>query len=100
MVQLNASVTLEKDNDPSMDNELVKILMEEIQKEIDEDIMRKVLVEEGWIDIPFTYLSNKQAVDIIDWCTDTFTENQWKRLTGSFVFQNKKDAEWFILRWA
>ena len=99
MVQLKASVTLEKDNDPSMDDELVKILMEEMRKEIDEDIMRRFLIEEGWIDVPFTYLSNKQAVDIIDWCVDTLTKNSWKRLSGSFVFKDSKEAEWFILKW-
>ena len=100
MVQLNASVTLEKDNDPSIDDELVKTLMDQIQKELDEDIMRRILIEEGWIDVPFTYLSNKQAVDIIDWCVDTLTKDSWKRLSRSFVFKDPKDAEWFILRWA
>lgn len=99
MVQLNASVTLEKDNDPSMDDELVKILMEEIRKEIDEDIMRRLYLENGWTEVVFTYKNSKQAVDIIDWCVETLTENQWKRLSGSFVFRDKKDAEWFLLRW-
>lgn len=99
MVQLNVSVTLEKDSDPTIDDELVKTLMDEIQREIDEDIMRKVYIENGWTEVKFDYTSNKQAVDIIDWCTETLPENQWQRLGGSFVFKDPKDAEWFLLRW-
>ena len=99
MVQFNVSVTLEKDSDPSIDDELVKTLMDQIQKEMDEDIMRKVYIEQGWTEIVFKYKNPKHAVDIMDWCWVTFTQNQWKRLGGSFVFKNKKDAEWFLLRW-
>ena len=99
MVQLNVSVTLEKDNDSSFDDELVKTLMDEIQREMDEDIMRKVMLQNGWTEVKFHYTNNKQAVDIKNWCSETFTKNQWQRLGGSFVFKDPKDAEWFLLRW-
>ena len=99
MVQFNVSVTLEKDNDPSFDDELVKTLMNEIQREMDEDIMRKLYIELGWTEIKFHYTNNKQAVDIIDWCIETLPKKQWQRLSGSFVFKDPKDAEWFLLRW-
>jgi hypothetical protein len=99
MVQLNVSVTLEKDSDPTIDDELVKTLMDEIQREMDEDIMRKVYIEQGWTEVKFRYTNNKQAVDILDWCAETLPKNQWQRLGGSFVFKDPKDAEWFLLRW-
>ena len=99
MVQLNVSVTLEKDTAPDMEDELVKTLMAEIQREMDDEIMRRMYLENGWTEIKFQYKNNKHAVDIIDWCVETFTKNQWHRLNGYFVFKNKKDAEWFLLRW-
>ena len=99
MVQSNISVTLEKDPDPSMEDDLVKTLMEEIQREMEDEIMRNIYTDNGWTPINFKYKNPKHAVDIIDWCVETFTMNEWKRLNGYFVFKNKKDAEWFILRW-
>jgi type I site-specific restriction-modification system R (restriction) subunit len=99
MVQPNISVTLEKDDNPGLEDELVKVLMEEIRKEMDEEVMRRMYLSDGWTEIKFEYKNNQHAVDIIDWCVETFTKNQWHRLNGCFVFKNKKDAEWFLLRW-
>ena len=99
MVQSKISVTLEKDDNPGLDADLVKEVMEKIQREIDDEIMRKLYIENGWTQIKFRYNNPKHAVDIMDWCVETFTLNEWKRLNGYFVFRNKKDAEWFLLRW-
>ena len=99
MVQPNISVTLEKDDSPGLEDELVKVLMEEIRKEMDDEIMRKYLVDSGWTEVKMNYTSRQQAVDMIDWCMDTLAKDQWRRLNGCFVFRTKKEAEWFVLRW-
>lgn len=75
--------------------ELAEILAKEIQKEIDESIMIDILVEGGWTKVPFNL-----TPQILDWCEQTLTNNQWKYLAGSFVFRKKTEAEWFILRWS
>jgi hypothetical protein len=98
MVQLNVSVTLEKDNDPSMDDELVKTLMDQIQKEMDEDIMRKLYIGNGWIPVKFHFKDNFQAVDINNWLAET-CQSKYHRLGSDYLFEDKKDAEWFLLRW-
>ena len=99
MVQSNISVTLIKDDNPGLEADLVKTLMEEIQREMDDEIIRKLYIENGWTQIKVEYKNNQHAVEIIDWCFDTLGKNDWKRLNGYFVFRNEKDAEWFILRW-
>lgn len=72
----------------------------EIEKQIDEGVMLDVLVEGGWTKVEFYFTSNKQAVDIKNWCGENFKKNQWQRLQQFFVFRKKQDAEWFILRWS
>lgn len=86
-------------NESSLETDIIENLAMELQKEIDEGILCQCLIESGWTEVKMHYISREQAVDIIDWCIDTLTKNQWKRLTGSFIFRNKKEAEWFILRW-
>ena len=83
----------------SLSDEYADILAEEIKQEIDAEVLGQILIENGWTEVRMRYVSREQAVDIIDWCIDTLAENQWKRLSGSFIFRNKKDAEWFMLRW-
>lgn len=79
--------------------EYAGMLADEIQKEIDESIMLDMLVWQGWTKVPLHYHNAKHAVDVIDWCIANLPENKWKRLSDSYVFCNKQDAEWFILRW-
>jgi hypothetical protein len=83
----------------SLMDEIIKEKLEEMEKSIDNDVMRSCLVEGGWTEIKFHYHSGKHAVDVLEWCGETFKENQWSRLNGYFVFRKKKDAEWFMLRW-
>lgn len=83
----------------SLEEELTEILAKEIQKEIDEGIMSNILVETGWTSVQYYYKSNKEAVDIAIWLEDN-CQSKWRRLGSDFVFENTKDAEWFILRWS
>lgn len=82
----------------SLKDELTETLSNEISKEIDEGIMLSLLVECGWTKVPYRFTSSDHAVDVMMWLDDTPRKN-WLRLSGSFIFKNKKDAEWFILRW-
>lgn len=97
-MNITTNMTLSKED--TLDNSYAEIMAEEIQKEIDESILADLLVLGGWTKVPFYYINAKQAIDIIDWCVENFDVSNWKRVSGSFVFRNKKDAEWFILRWS
>jgi hypothetical protein len=81
-----------------IEDEIAETLIKEIQQEIDEGVMLSLLVECGWTKVPYYFTNSDHAVDVMMWLDDTPRKN-WKRLNGSFVFKNKKDAEWFILRW-
>lgn len=78
---------------------IIKEKLDELTKSIDNDVMRACLVESGWTEVSFYYNNNKHAVDVLEWIVNNVKENQWSRLNGYFVFRNKKDAEWFMLRW-
>lgn len=79
---------------------LATIAAQEIQKEIDAGILLEILVEGGWIKIPYNYTDPYKAIEMTKYCEQTFKKNQWQVINGHFVFRKKKDAEWFILRWS
>lgn len=83
----------------SAEDEMYDLMAKEIAKEIDDSIMSNILVETGWTIINFSYTTNKNAVDIAEWL-DSNCQSSWRRLAGDYLFENKQDAEWFILRWA
>ena len=70
----------------------------QIAKEIDEGILSNILVETGWIKVEYHFVNNQQAVDIADWMIEN-CQDKVERLGSDYVFENKQDAEWFILRW-
>jgi hypothetical protein len=82
-----------------IEEEMAATLAKEIQKEIDESILLELLVEGGWTKVPFSFVDIKKLNEIFKWCESNVKKNQYKLLSGSFVFRKKKDAEWFILRW-
>lgn len=77
----------------------VSIASDRLAKQIDDEVMGKVLVDGGWTKVSFMYTNNKHAVDVQDWCMENLTDKQWMKLSDSYIFRKKKEAEWFILRW-
>ena len=82
----------------SLEEEMFEEISKQIAKEIDDGIMSTMLVETGWIPVQYYFKNNDEAVDINEWLNDQ-CENKWRRLGSDYVFEDKKDAEWFILRW-
>ena len=82
----------------SLEDEMADLMAKDIAKEIDDGIMASILVQTGWISVQFFFTSNQQAIDITNWL-DERCPNKWTRLGSDFLFENKQDAEWFILRW-
>lgn len=79
-----------------VEDELAKILKEEIDWELLVDLMCTTC---GW-----TKVELKKDYTLIDlneidqWCKETCT-GSYKSRDRMFIFENNKDAEWFILRW-
>lgn len=92
------TVELQMDTDPSHDDkleeELSKILQEEIDWEILTDILNKTA---GWVRVD---LGNNKAYpgEVYLWLNEN-CKGQYKNRGGTFLFEDPKDAEWFILKW-
>lgn len=83
-----------------LEDTMAEVLANEIQKEIDQSIMLDMLVSTGWTKVEFSAKDKDHATDIILWLGSHCKKNTWSRLGTCYVFKNKKDAEWFVLRWS
>lgn len=81
-----------------LEDEMADILAKEIAREIDDGIMSNILVETGWIPVQFYYKDNYHANDVNFWLLEN-CKNKWRRLGSDYLFEDVKEAEWFILRW-
>lgn len=96
--KLNATWTVEKSQDLEhhISDELARILQEEIEKEIVEEITGNTLVEQGWTKVPITVWQN---VDMDRWLEENMT-NEYKHLKKYAYFKSSADATLYILKWA
>lgn len=83
----------------NLEDEVATILANEIQQEIDQSIMLHMLVEIGWTKVEFSAKDKDHATDVVLWIGSHCKKNTWSRLGSCYIFKNKKDAEWFILKW-
>ena len=79
---------------------VVKEAADQLQKSIDEGILLDLLVDGGWTKFPYEIYNTSKAIEMAKYCKNTFKQDQWEILNGHFVFREKKDAEWFVLRWS
>lgn len=84
--------------DVDLEQELMETLSKEIAKEIDEGIMLYTLLEAGWTPVKFYFKSKEHSNDVHIWLLEN-CKNAWHRYGSEYVFKDKKEAEWFILRW-
>lgn len=82
-----------------IEDEFVKMLVDEIQKETDFGVLSSVLAETGWtrVELP-RLLTNEHAIDIHNWIDKHRTGN-YHAHGSTFIFEKAQDAEWFILKW-
>lgn len=81
-----------------LEDELIDAIAKDIAKEMDDGIISNVLVETGWTPVEFCFKSNKHVIDTTEWLNQN-CQDQWRRLGSHYLFENTKDAAWFILRW-
>jgi hypothetical protein len=83
----------------TLEEEMINKASEELMHEVDREILWGMLQGIGWTRVMLpTYSSNKQAIDILCWLEDNCKES-YERRGRDFIFENQKDAEWFMLRW-
>jgi hypothetical protein len=80
----------------SITEEIVNQVADQMAKDIDTLVLMSAL---GWTSVKLNgFRNNKEAVDITLWLEQNCT-GEWKNLSTRYIFEKKKDAEWFILRW-
>lgn len=87
---------------PEMDNvvdEAVKRAAKEMAEEIDFQVLANLYKESGWTEVEFNpHVEDILAYKIQNWMRDTLKGHYTSR-GKRWLFENKQDAAWFILRW-
>jgi hypothetical protein len=83
----------------TIEEEMIERAGAEMAREIDREVLWGMLQGIGWIRVMIPRLiDNNHAVDITHWlalnCKDAYERNG-----RDFIFENERDANWFVLRW-
>jgi hypothetical protein len=92
-------------------NDLATKIAKQIDRELLDDIMTKILIEDGWTETKINPAFTDIGMNIVpsrfdDWYTKTAewihlnAQGDYKLLKGQWLFENPKDATMFILRWS
>ena len=83
----------------NLEDEIAKTLSEEIAKEIDSEVLFEIYKSSGWQVVVLDSLgSRKRSIDILEWC-DIHCNGHYHNSGRKFVFEDSKDALFFILAW-
>jgi len=84
-----------------LSEELIKESAKLMQEEIDWQILCSLLVETGWtkVYINWSNMSASKSHYIKEWCRNTLT-GHYKGRSGTWLFENEKDAIIFTLKWS
>lgn len=83
----------------SMQEQIIQELASEMQSQIDFEILSNILVEYGWTKVE---LKNKflpvSGIELHEWRVKNI-KGRWIGNEGVWLFEDAKDANWFILKW-
>jgi hypothetical protein len=81
-----------------LEDEFLIKAAQDLSDDIDFELMTKILCQSGWIKVTLNPMIMEQSQEVDEWISKC---NGTVRTRGLvFVFEEPKDAEWFILRWA
>jgi hypothetical protein len=82
-----------------IEQEIIMGMGNEIAHEVDREVLWSMLEGIGWTRVMLTRLTdNNHAVDITHWLALN-TKKAYERRGRDFIFESRKDANWFVLRW-
>jgi hypothetical protein len=82
-----------------LEKEMIEAKAKEMQTEMDREILWGMLQGLGWCRVMLpTLVDNHHAVDIGYWLALN-CKNSFERSGRDFIFENERDANWFVLRW-
>ena len=83
----------------TLEEEILERTGKNMAREIDREVLWGMLEGIGWhrVMIP-RLIDNHHAIDITDWL-EINCKHGFERGGRDFIFEDAKDANWFILRW-
>jgi hypothetical protein len=82
-----------------LEKEMIEHAAKKMQEDIDREILWGMLEGIGWTRVMLPpFQSNTQAINIMLWL-ETNCKGSYEHHDRDFLFENKKDASHFILRW-
>jgi len=83
----------------SVVDEILEEASQATVREIDREVLWGMLEGIGWTRVVLArFVDNNHAVDITHWLTLN-TKKAYERNGKDFLFEDKRDAAWFILKW-
>ena len=83
----------------TLEEEIINRAGTAMAREIDREVLWSMLEGMGWhrVMLP-TLTDNNHAVDITHWLALN-CKNSFERNGRDFLFEDARDADWFVLRW-
>jgi hypothetical protein len=83
----------------TLEEEIANRMGNQMAQDIDREIMWGMLQDLGWTRVMIPTMGDAyMAVDIITWLENN-CKKAYERNGRDFIFEDTKDANWFILRW-
>ena len=83
----------------TLEEELLDKAGKQMARDVDREILWGMLQGIGWTRVMLPTLgSGEQAVEIIVWLEGN-CKKAYERNGREFIFEDKRDANWFVLRW-
>jgi hypothetical protein len=83
----------------NIEEEMINRASKQMAQDIDREVLWGMLQGIGWTRVMLPTMGNgAQAVDIIVWLENN-CKKAYERNGRDFLFEDAKDANWFILRW-
>jgi len=80
-----------------LEDEILVKAAQDIADDIDFQLMTELLCQGGWIKVTLDPMTMEQSREIDKWIAKCDGSVHTKGLV--FVFEEPKEAEWFILKW-
>jgi hypothetical protein len=82
-----------------LEEEIINEAAKRFSDEIDNEVLFGMLQSIGWTRVILPSLNSREAyVDLAVWL-ETYCKYPYERKGSDIIFENSKDAEWFMLVW-
>jgi hypothetical protein len=86
------------DKSNNLEDEMARLMAEEMQKEIDGEIICQLLEDGGWHKVKLYTMTSETGKEIDTWTVANVKGDYWTQGI-IWMFEEEKDANWFKLRW-